>query len=159
MKRILSLLLVLSLFAGCCAVLSGCQEIENAAIQTVEKLIDELSKEEISLKIADKIKAIQALLAKLEETDLEEMINLDKFYQIVDKYNELEAKAVAELEAMIDKLPTAEELQEPAAEAIQKVLDVYDSATDAVKEKVSNAGALEKLRDRLEEFRNAQGDN
>ena len=159
MKRIFAFILALSLFAGCCAALSGCQAVENAATQAVEKLIDELTKEEITLEISDKIKSIQALLSKLEQTDLEDMINLDKFYEIVDKYSELEAKAVAELEEMIAKLPPAEELQEPAAEAIQKVLDLYDSATDAVKEKVSNAGALEKLRTRLEEFKNSHGND
>lgn len=153
MKRILSFILVLSLLAGCCGTLTGCQEVGTAAVQAVEKLIDELTKEEITLQIADKIKAIQSLLAKLEEADLEELINLDKFYQIVEKYTELENKAVAELEAMIEKLPPAEELEDSAADAVQKVLDLYDSATDAVKEKISNAGLLEKLRDRLAQIK------
>ena len=142
MKRIFALTLILCLF------FAGCESPKTA----VEKMIDQLTQQEISLDLGDEIEAIQNLLSKLNKEELEKIVDLEKFQGIVEKYKVLEDKAAQELEELIDKLPPADEIKESSREAIQKALEAYDKASDAVKEKVENSGILEEAKKQLEKL-------
>lgn len=143
MKKFFSVLLVVAMLLS----LSACAELFSKVEEQVAAL--DLNKiKEVSL---DMGASLNALLENSDDLTDEEQSKLDK---LLAEYKKLEEKAIAELEAQINKLPKEEEV-EPADENIIKAArNAYDALPEDVREKIGNVDLLVALEKALDLVKN-----
>ena len=141
MKKTVAIFMVLVTLLGLC----GCQ---NAAASVVEKTIEKLSSQELSLDTGKALKSLEEMLMKLPEEEREKLQNLEILDKLKAEYEKLEAAAIQKMEEQIAQL-MVEQLSEEQVEAARKALD---KLPEEVREKISNVGVLEEAEKALNQM-------
>lgn len=145
MKKIIAIALVLVTLVGLC----GCQE---AVTTVLEKAIDKLSQQEVSLEMGQKLKELKEDLLELTEEQREKLKNLEILDQMIAKYEQLEAAAIKKVEEQIAQLPQGEQIQEGSREAIEAARKAWQLLPEDVREKIQNIDVLEEAEKALDKL-------
>lgn len=145
MKKWIALALVLVTLLSLC----GCKE---AVTSVLEKAIDKLSQQEVTLEMGDTLMKLKEDLMKLTEEEREKLKNLEILDKLIAKYEELEAAAIQKVEEQIAELPVVEQIQEENKDQIEAARKAWEKLPEGVREKIKNIDILEEAEKALEQL-------
>lgn len=146
-KRVVSLLLAVITI---CLVFTGCQSEEA---KNVDERIDELIKNEVSLKVGNEVTELNRLIQGFSEKEQKSLKNLESFESFAAQYKLLEDEAVQEIEAIINALPSLDEIKLDSEKEINAAAEAFNKATNEVKSRVSNKAVLDAVKEKIEEVK------
>lgn len=143
MKKWIALILICATLLS----LTGCSEL---AVTALEKGIDKLAQEGISLDVGKTLEKLKDMLGKLTDEQKAALGNSELLDSLIEEYDKLVEESIRKVEEQIAQLPEAMATQEGVEEKIEAARKAWELLPKDIRDQISNIDILEEAEKALE---------